>query len=157
MALSVPNFNLWPLAWIGLVPVLVALELRGSYSTFHLLLPGTAIWCFAAHLWYPDVLGPVLGWVLIGGSACFYAGLLELGFGLGRRGSRIASLLVLPATWTALEWLRAVLPVTRDWWFVPLAQSQRTFPSGLSRTAWHLSPRPLQGSQPFVMPMAVYR
>jgi apolipoprotein N-acyltransferase len=35
MALSMPNFNLWPLAWIGLVPLLTALHLRPPGTTFH--------------------------------------------------------------------------------------------------------------------------
>jgi apolipoprotein N-acyltransferase len=139
MALSMPNFNLWPLAWIGLVPLLTALYLRPPGPTFLYVLPCTLLWWLAGHIWYPDVLGPVLGWFLVGVSGLFYAALIELGLLVWRRGPDYLKLLALPVTWTSLEWLRSVAPVTRDWWFVLLAQSQWNFPPALqvlSITGW---------------------
>jgi apolipoprotein N-acyltransferase len=139
MALSVPNFNLWPLAWIGLVPLLTALYLGSPGPTFHYVLPCTLLWCLASHIWYPDVLGPVLGWFLAVISGLLYATLIELGLWFWRKGPDYLKLLALPVTWTSLEWLRSVLPVTRDWWFVLLAQTQWNFPPALqivSITGW---------------------
>jgi apolipoprotein N-acyltransferase len=139
MALSMPNFNLWPLAWFGLVPLLTALHLRPPGQTFLYVLPCTLLWWLAAHIWYPDVLGLVLGWFLVGISGLFYAALIELGLSVCLRGPDYMKLLALPVTWTSLEWLRSVVPVTRDWWFVLLAQSQWNFPPALqilSITGW---------------------
>jgi apolipoprotein N-acyltransferase len=139
MALSTPNFNLWPLAWIGLVPLLTALHLRPQGPTFLYILPCTVLWWLAAHIWLPDVLGPVLGWFLVAIGGSFYAALIELGLWVWRKGPDYMRVLALPVTWTALEWLRSVAPVTRDWWFVLLAQSQWNFPPALqivSITGW---------------------
>jgi apolipoprotein N-acyltransferase len=139
MALSMPNFNLWPLAWIALVPLLTAFFLRPPGPTFLYVLPCTLLWWLAAHVWYPDVLGPVLGLFLVGVGGLFYAALIELGLLLWRKGPDYLKLLALPVTWTSLEWLRSVAPVTRDWWFILLAQSQWNFPPALqvlSITGW---------------------
>jgi apolipoprotein N-acyltransferase len=139
MALSMPNFNLWPLAWIALVPLLTALFLRPPGPTFLYVLPCTLLWWLAAHIWFPQVLGPVLGWFLVAVGGLFYAGLIELGLSVWRKGPDYLKLLALPVAWTSLEWLRSVAPVTRDWWFILLAQSQWNFPPALqvsSITGW---------------------
>lgn len=139
MGLSMPNFNLWPLAWIGLVPLLTALYLRPPDPTFFYVLPCALLWWLAGHIWYPDVLGTGLGWFLVAVSGIFYAALIWLGLLVCRKGPDTMRLLALPVTWTSLEWLRSVAPVTEDWWFVLLAQSQWNFPPALqivSITGW---------------------
>ena len=60
MALSMPNFNLWPLAWIGLVPLLTALYLRHPGPTFLYVLPCALLWWLAGHIWYPDGYRPTV-------------------------------------------------------------------------------------------------
>lgn len=110
MGLSMPNFNSWPLAWFALVPLLVALRLRPAGLTFFYVLPCGVVWSFAAHLWYPDILGPSLGWCLVVAAGFFYAAVIELGVWLCRGGPACLRVLALPMTWTLLEWLRSVAP-----------------------------------------------
>jgi apolipoprotein N-acyltransferase len=84
------------------------------------------------HIWYPDLLGAGLRMFLMVATGFLYGGFLQLGYALQQRIRSPWRILVLPVVWTALEWVRFVLPVTREWWIEVLAKSQ-----------W-LSPAPLQ-------------
>lgn len=67
----------------------------------------------------------------------FYAALIRLGVWLRGQaephtfGGALLRLLALPLAWTAGEFLRAAAPITRDWWFVLLANSQWLNPPAL--------------------------
>jgi len=129
--LSMPNFDIWPLAWVGLVPLLVALEGQPVGRKFLISLPFGLIWSVAVHNWYPFIFPPALGCFLIVMVATFYAGVISEGKILQERFVGPLQVLILPVVWTAIEWLRFVAPVTSDWWFVLLANSQWQFPPAL--------------------------
>ena len=131
ITLSMPNFNIWPLGWIAFVPLLVSLYNQPFNRAYLIALPFGLIWSAAVHNWYPDVLSPIPGYGLIPAAGTFYAVMITLGSWLQGKLPTPAKLLALPATWAALEWLRFVAPVTRDWWFVLLAKSQWNFPPAL--------------------------
>lgn len=131
IALSMPNFNLWPLAWVALVPLLVMLYEQPRERLFFLALPFGLIWSVAVHNWYPALFSPVLGYFLIVLVGAVYAWMIELGIWLQRKLPVSIKVLAVPLTWAALEWLRFVAPVTREWWFVLLAKSQWNFPPAL--------------------------
>lgn len=131
IALSMPNFDIWPLAWVALVPLLIALERQPGKRKFFISLPFGLIWSIAVHNWYPFIFPTWLGYFLILMVAAFYAGVISLGKVLQERLVGALQVLILPTVWTAIEWLRFVAPVTSDWWFVLLANSQWQFPPAL--------------------------
>lgn len=124
LILSFPNFELYLLAWIGLVPLLVAIARRPS--------PGRALilgWAMGTVFFYvtcywltysminygglPTVLAYLLllpAAVVIGIFPGLFASLTALAI---RRWGHMAVLLA-PVFWTALEWLR--LAVTGQLW-----------------------------------------
>ena len=131
IALSMPNFDIWPLAWVALVPLLAALEGQSGKRKFLISLPFGLIWSIAVHNWYPFIFPPGLGYFLIVMVATFYAGVISLGKILQEKIVGPLQVLVLPIVWSAIEWLRFVAPVTSEWWFVLLANSQWQFPPAL--------------------------
>ena len=131
IALSMPNFDIWPLAWVALVPLLIALEGQPGKRKFLISLPFGLIWSIAVHNWYPFIFSPGLGYFLIIMVATFYAGVISLGKVLQEKITGPLQVFVIPIVWTAIEWLRFVAPVTSDWWFVLLANSQWQFPPAL--------------------------
>lgn len=132
IALSMPNFNLWPLAWIAFVPLLVMLSEQPKKRLFVLALPFGLIWSIAAHSWYPAMFAPpILGYFLILLVGAVYAWMIELGIRLQRNLPVSIKILAVPIAWTTVEWLIRVLPITREWWFALLAYSQWNFPPAL--------------------------
>lgn len=127
-----PGYDLWFLAWFAFVPVLLAVRGKSPGQRTLLLQITGLIWSIGSHNWYPDVLGTGTGLFLMAASGLLYAFFLQVGCTLqeawpGR--SRVLRLLIAPAVWTALEWLRFVLPVTGEWWIEVLAKTQWTEPA----------------------------
>ncbi len=131
IALGMPNFNVWILGWVALIPLLVAVYNQPCRRVYLIALPFGLIWSIAVHNWYPDIFSPALGYFLIIAVGTFYAWLIEAGIWLQEKLPGPVKVLALPITWTALEWLRFVAPITRDWWFVLMAKSQWNFPPAL--------------------------
>ncbi|WP_049762842.1 hypothetical protein [Chloroflexus aggregans] len=112
------------LAWIGLVPVLIALHHQPPASRFIVALPCGIGWSVGAHVWYPAMFGPVWGTLLIVAVGCFYAGVLQFGTVLAERLPTPIGVIGLPLAWSAAEFGRTILPVAGDWWFELLAKTQ---------------------------------
>lgn len=126
---STPGYDHWYFAWFGFVPLLIAVNDRTPGQKYILFNITGLIWSIGCHSWFPDILGRGLGIFLMVASGFLYAFFLQLGYDLQEkwRHPRL-KLLVLPIVWTALEWLRFVLPVTKEWWIEVLAKSQWTVP-----------------------------
>ncbi len=132
MALAMPTlFDIGWLGWVGLVPLLVAMLLMPHKTYWWLTLPAGLTWSLAAHIWYPDFFGIALGVFLIIAVGAYYGGLLQLGFALMRRLPDAAAPLAVPVVWSALQFIKYIAPVVRDWWFVLLANTQWRFPAAL--------------------------
>ncbi len=121
LALSFPRPGVWPLAWIGLAPWIVALRLgpalaaaAGSY------LAGAAF--FGILLWWLHLFGMSV-WALAVGvlSFVFLAwGLLAQRLGRLGTSSRVLGVAVL---WAALEWLRGLGRFGFSWGWLGYSQS----------------------------------
>jgi apolipoprotein N-acyltransferase len=105
LVLAFPNFNLWPLAWIGLVPLLFALEgqkpVRAfllSYLTGILFFLGTVYWLI--HVTLPGMIAVALYLGL-------YFGLFGFLLNYSPLTNKYLFLVYAPALWVTLEWLRA--------------------------------------------------
>jgi apolipoprotein N-acyltransferase len=111
-----PDFDLWPLAWVGLVPLLYAVGRRPRTAQATLLgwLAGTLFFYGSCH-WltfpmtrYGDIPAPVAYFLLL--FPTLVAGLFPALFACGlaaacrRWGPR--ALLLAPPLWTATEWAR---------------------------------------------------
>jgi len=130
LVVAFPKFDLGALAWVALVPLLVALEGKGpgaayalSYLTGLLSFFGICYWIWA-----------VPGWNLIDG---FLIGVLYLpqyvalwGLGLAwlRRLTGVSPALVAPPLWVTLEYLRSSVPLLAFPWML-LGHSQHAYPS----------------------------
>ena len=121
---SFPNFELYPLAWIALVPLLIAIAHRPSPLTAFILgwatgsafFYATCYWLTYSMIHYgglPTLLAYLLlipGAIVIGIFHGLFAWLVALAI---RKWGYIA-LLLAPVFWTALEWMR--LGVTGQLW-----------------------------------------
>ncbi|MCP4757823.1 MAG: hypothetical protein GY866_43745 [Proteobacteria bacterium] len=58
ISLSMPNYNVGFLGWIGLVPLFMLLLPTARKYPFWLAMPCGTIWSIAAHHWYLTIFGP---------------------------------------------------------------------------------------------------
>jgi apolipoprotein N-acyltransferase len=136
LLLAFPDFDLWPLAWVALVPLLfaVASRPRALQSFFMGWLAGTVFFYFSCHwLTFPMIrYAEIPAWLahilllpaaLAGG---FFVGLFAMGLArvCVRWGAR--ALLLAPPLWVACEWAR--LGVIGQLWNA-LGYSQAFHPS----------------------------
>ena len=122
LILSHPSFNLFPLAWVALVPLLVSIQSASSWrSAFGLGYLTGLIFFFGLIYWiillYPfaNIFVTTLGCVLLVGYISVYIGifavlLYRLPWQTGMPFAFVAAL-----GWTALEWVRAWLMTGFPW------------------------------------------
>jgi len=143
LVLSFPDFDLWPLAWVALIPLFLVLA-RDPH-------PGRAFflgWLFGAIFFYGSCYWLTYSMVHFGGISPWLAftllvpGALILGIfpalltaGLARAIRRwgLAALFIAPVLWPALEWLR--LQTTGQLWNA-LGYSQAYHPALIQPAHW---------------------
>jgi apolipoprotein N-acyltransferase len=126
-----PGYDVPYIGWIALVPLLLVLLTAEEKLIFPLSLPFGIIFSMGVHNWYPNIFPPALGYFLIFAVGAFYPNMLLLGIWLSRRFSGALSLLAIPLAWSAIEFVKYIVPVVEDWWFVLLASSAWRFPAAL--------------------------
>jgi apolipoprotein N-acyltransferase len=132
---SMPTLFDWGLlGWVGLAPVLIALNAQPPHRRFLVALPFGIVWSAMTHLWYPALFGVGMGIFLVAAVGAFYAGVLQAGMALQERLPEPLRILGMPVAWSALEFVRSVAPVVGDWWIELLAKSQWRFP--LRSNSW---------------------
>jgi apolipoprotein N-acyltransferase len=124
LILSFPDFNLWPVAFIGLVPLLFIVANRPAPAQALLLgwLSGAVFFYGSCHWLTFSMInyGGLPGWLayllLIPGALAvgLFPGLFSLVLALGIRVWRTKALLLAPFIWVAFEWAR--LGVTGQLW-----------------------------------------
>ncbi len=131
MAVAMPGFDVPLIGWVALVPLLFALFTVDARRVYPVSVIFGVLFSAIVHRWYPDVVSPIWGYVLIVGVGMFYASILRLGLWLTHRVPAPLAMLALPVTWAAIEFLKYIAPVVQDWWFVMLPASQWRFPPAL--------------------------
>ncbi len=137
LVLSFPDFNLWFLAWIAIVPLMISISKNGvtQKQTFFLGWVFGSIFFFGSCYWltYSMIsygkIPTVIAYGMILTASCFmgtFAGIFSLivGYSIKKLGLKI--LFISPFCWVGLEWLR--LQTTGQLWnaagysqaFVPL-------------------------------------
>ena len=121
---SFPNFELYPLAWIALVPLLVVIARRPSplsafilgWATGSVFFYATCYWLTYSMIHYGGLPTP-LAYLLLHPAAVFigiFPGIFAWLVALAIRQWGYMALLLAPVFWTALEWVR--LGVTGQLW-----------------------------------------
>jgi len=121
LVLSFPNFNLWFLAWIGLVPLLLAIDgekpkqaFLFSYFTGAIFLLGTIYWLI--HVTFPGMFLVVLYLAL-------YFGLFGLFVSRIQNQDPLQAIFTIPAAWVTSEWLRSNILTGFGWNLLGYSQS----------------------------------
>jgi apolipoprotein N-acyltransferase len=130
MALAQPGFELWPIAWIALVPLFAALH--GQSARRALALGWLAGWAYYAVILY--WIAPTIATYtrIVMPAAIFLelllavvAGALVGGFAAGLQwfaAAGISRVMVAPILWIVVEWVRTFFPAAFPWGFVGYSQ-----------------------------------
>jgi apolipoprotein N-acyltransferase len=143
LILSFPDFNLWPLAWCALVPLLSVLAIsKGRWRPFFLGWVFGTVFFYGSCYWLtysmihtggipPLIAYPLLlpGAVLLG----IFPGLFALFISRTMRAWGTAGILVAPVVWSSLEWFR--FEVTGQLWNA-IGYSQAFRPSLIGPARW---------------------
>ena len=114
LILSFPSFNLYPLGWISLIPLLIALQSTSSWKSafLHGYLTG-AIFFLGLVYWiillYPfaNIFLTTFAWLLLAAYLALYFGIFSaLLHGFPWK-SGLPFIFIVPALWTGLEWVRS--------------------------------------------------
>jgi apolipoprotein N-acyltransferase len=131
-SLAFPPAGVWPLAFLGVVPLLVVLRSR-SVPAGALLGACFGLGLFGASLYWIALFGTLAWTGLVGLSAASIACFGALAVLLDHPGRPVRSALMLAAAWTAIDWLRGMWPLggftwaalgtsqVDDRWILPLA------------------------------------
>ena len=130
LAASQPNGNLWPLAWFGLVPLLLAVRGTRPRRAFAIGWFGAILYFAGVFYWiaptittYTRITMPVAIAILI-----LLAAVVALSWGaccamlewFAQAG--ISRVLSLPAIWVVVEWSRTFFPAAFPWGFLGYSQ-----------------------------------
>lgn len=121
--LAFPGVGAYPIAWIALVPLLIAVRRARTRSAFGLGLV-TGFVFFASLLYWIAIFGYV-PWALLAIVEALFIGIFALLAGLIYRRDGFA-LVAVPALWTAIEWTRSLGTFGFTWG--GLAYSQARWP-----------------------------
>jgi len=130
MMLSMPGYDYAWLAWFGFVPLLLALRNQSSLQSYLLINVCTIIWSIGTHLWYPSIFGWP-GYLIMVAGGLFYGGVFKLGYDMSQRIRQWYGIFALPVAFSALEWVKTVIPWTKTWWIELVAKSQWMVPEQL--------------------------
>jgi apolipoprotein N-acyltransferase len=124
LVLAFPVFDFAVGAWVGLVPLLIALEEKSlkvafllSWLTGWVLFPGICSW-----IWSVDAFN-LLDFTLLGGYLALYVGLWGVSLVWIRRQTGLSSVLVAPPLWVTFEYLRSHMSFLSAPWML-LGHSQ---------------------------------
>jgi apolipoprotein N-acyltransferase len=143
LILSFPDFNLWPLAWCALVPLLLLLATnRGRWRPFFLGWVFGTVFFYGSCYWvtysmiHTGGISPLIAYgLLIPGAVLLgvFPGLFGLFLARAIRKWGTPAVLLGPVFWAALEWLR--LEVTGQLWNA-IGYSQAFRPSLIAPARW---------------------
>jgi apolipoprotein N-acyltransferase len=143
LIVSFPDFNLWPLAWVALVPLLICIARRPQVPTAFIagLMTGTLFffgscyWLTYAMVRYGGIPAPIAYMLLLPGA--FVVGLFPALFSLvlarlvARWGN--GAFFLAPLVWAACEWAR--LGITGQLWNA-IGYSQAYHPALIQAARW---------------------
>ncbi len=143
LILSFPDFNLWPLAWCALAPLLLVLAInKGRWRPFFLGWVFGTVFFYGSCYWLTYSMihtGSVSPWIafplLLPGAVLLgiFPGVFGLFMARCIRKWGASALFVAPLGWSALEWLR--LEISGQLWNA-IGYSQAFHPSMIGSAGW---------------------
>ncbi|MCZ6678448.1 MAG: apolipoprotein N-acyltransferase [Candidatus Poribacteria bacterium] len=122
LILSFPSFNLFPIAWMGLIPLLIALKsVSSSKSAFWHGYVAGAIFFFGLLYWiillYPfaNIFLTTFGCVALVAYLAAYVGVFSVLLHRLPWRSGLPFIFIAPTIWTGLEWVRSWLLTGFPW------------------------------------------
>ena len=115
LILGFPLFDLYPLAWVALVPLLITLREKNARSSFCLGLltgfiyfSGTIYWVYHSMYFYGNVplIFSILLLIILSLILALYVGTFSMLFNFLTKNSAIPALFIAPLLWVSLEYLR---------------------------------------------------
>ena len=123
LALSLPSYDLWPLAWFGLVPLLLAIRGRTPAGAFGVAWVGWLVFSLLALYWiaptisnFTSISRPLSIGVLI--LLCMTSAVYVGVFGAALEwiaAAGISRVLAAPCLWVVVEWTRTFFPAAFPW------------------------------------------
>jgi apolipoprotein N-acyltransferase len=120
LMLAFPKTDLGWAAWVGLIPLMSALDGKKPWAAFRsgylcgvLFFAGTFYWFFHIARWFSYIA--VIGVVLLFLYLALYFGVFALGYSFFSRRKLFSKLFLLPSVWVVLEFIRARLFTGFDW------------------------------------------
>ncbi|MFN3480664.1 MAG: apolipoprotein N-acyltransferase [Thermodesulfovibrionales bacterium] len=132
--LSFPNFDLYPLAWISLVPLLVSLwekdgltAFKAGYLSGTIYFSGTLYWIYHSITYYGNVpfFLSIIVVLLLSLYLGLYVGLFGMAFSIKILRSRLPAVIMAPIFWVTLEFIRSYALTGFPW--ASLGYSQYKF------------------------------
>lgn len=116
LILSFPKFEIYPLAWVSLVPLLVSLWQKDKLTAFKtgwltgiIFFLGTLYWIYysIAHYGNVPLIISVFIVVLLSLYLGLYFGLFAMAFSIKINRSRLPAVIIAPVFWVTLEFIRS--------------------------------------------------
>jgi len=127
LALSFPRTDFWFLAWIGLIPLMIALDGKARKHSFwlgcfcgFLFFNGTLCWLFNITKWFSFIAG--FGVIMLFLYLSLYFGLFAIGYNYFWKKEGVQCLFLIPCVWVATEFVRANLFSGFSWATLGLSQ-----------------------------------
>jgi apolipoprotein N-acyltransferase len=136
LVLAFPKFDVGALAWVGLIPMLVAVEGKRPGAAFVLGVVTGLVFFPGIFSWIFNVPGyNILDHAVLGVYLGSYFGLFALALALVRRRAGLSLVVAAPPLWVMTEYLRAHAWLLTFPWLL-LGYSQYRHPSVIQVTAW---------------------
>ncbi len=116
LILSFPRFDLYPLAWFSLVPLLVSLWEKDNLTSFKagwltgiIYFMGTLYWIHHSIAYYGNIplIISILIVLLLSLYLGLYIGIFAMAFSIKLHRSRLPAVMIAPVVWVTLEFIRS--------------------------------------------------
>ncbi|MDP3790720.1 MAG: apolipoprotein N-acyltransferase [Candidatus Omnitrophota bacterium] len=121
LILSFPPFNIWIFAWVSFIPLLFALEDQKPLKSFFISYLAGFLFFLGTIYWLIHVTLP--GMLVVVAYLALYFGLFGLILSCVWQGDDNKRLILIPASWVALEWMRTNALTGFGWNLLGYSQS----------------------------------
>lgn len=131
LILSFPPFDIFPLAWFGILPLLMAIYEKNSKSSFILgilsgvvFFLGTVYWVFHSMYFYggiPLAIALMIT-VILAGYLSLYTGFFSMAFAFLSKSTKLPALFIVPLLWTTFEFARSYALTGFPWLLLGYSQ-----------------------------------
>jgi apolipoprotein N-acyltransferase len=123
LVLAFPKNDLYLLAWVGLIPLLIALQGKSLSHSFALCFWMGISFMMGIFYWINVIENfTLMDFILLGIYQGIYFGLFGLGFSLVTAKTRLPAFVTAPCLWVAMEYFRSLGDFALPWAFLGYSQ-----------------------------------